>query len=77
MSNTLDSRVYIMSMYFLFLTFATILITIFSRIVTAGALAGAFNLFRPVTCVMHHIIFAVIAVIHCIYIITEIFIDTS
>ena len=68
-------------MYFLFLTFATILMTIFRHIKTAGALAGTFNLFRPVTCVitstMHQIIFAVIAVLHCNHIITEIFIDTS
>ena len=70
-----------MKRYLIFLTFASILSTVFRRIVTAGILASSSDLFGPFTCVitptLHFIIVAVITILHRRHIITKVFISAS
>ena len=70
-----------MMRYLIFLTFASILIAVFRRVVAAGILTSSSDLFRPFTCVitsaLHFIIVAVIIVLHRRHIVAEVFISTS
>ena len=70
-----------MKPYLLILTFASILSTVFRRIVTAGILASSSDLFRPFTCVitstLSFIVLAVITVLHRRQIITKVSIRAS